>query len=377
MTNTTQHPRHLLDRSSAPAPAPRRITLRDVAARAGLTPAAASLALRRDRSIPEATRLRVVRAAAELHYVPNAAARALRARSHRTLGVLIFDEGNESQLAFYSEVLLAVADEAIRRLAAPSSCKCPSAPPAATGRPSCWPRRRSTPPSASARRRARCASGSSPRSRRPASPSSSSAGGRSPASPSPTSPPTTPPAPASPSSTSPGSGTAASPSPWTRTTSTAPTSGAVSRGTTTAVEGLGLDAGPDLLVRWEVPLDPGAPPVAANARAVRRAGATAVYAVIFATARRVLVDLHGAGVAVPRDVAVVGFSDNPSAASLTPPLTVVRQPLRALGAAAARLLFEELAGEAPAWPVTLPPALVVRRSCGAVAPGRPSQGGDP
>lgn len=41
--------------------------MRDVAARAGLTPAAASLALRQDRSIPEATRQRVLRAAAELH----------------------------------------------------------------------------------------------------------------------------------------------------------------------------------------------------------------------------------------------------------------------------------------------------------------------
>ena len=361
-----------LERSTGSLHAAKRVTLRDVAARAGLTPAAASLALRRDRSIPEATRLRVVRAAAELHYVPNAAARALRSRSHRTMGVLIFDEASESQLAFYSEVLLAVADEAIRRgcgtliLQVPESLSggdgtaelltqtpidaavCIGAPPgelregqiaslAGTGLPFVFIGPREVAGVPVPHVATDYASGSFL-----AVEHLARLGHRRIA-------------------------LAVKPAdldlPYIR--------GRV-QGYHDAVARLGLEADPELLVKWDVPADPGAPPVRANVDQVRRAGATAVYAVIFDTARRVLVDLHGAGIAVPGDVAVVGFSDNASAASLMPPLTVVRQPLGRLGAAAARLLFERLAGQEPAWPVILPPTLVIRRSCGAVDPNEPT-----
>jgi LacI family transcriptional regulator len=73
---------------------PGRATLADIAARAGVSRATASRALRDDPRISASTRASVRRIAARLEYVPNAAARALRARRTRTLGLLIPDFGD-------------------------------------------------------------------------------------------------------------------------------------------------------------------------------------------------------------------------------------------------------------------------------------------
>ncbi|TXS57066.1 LacI family DNA-binding transcriptional regulator [Streptomyces sp. t39] len=73
--------------------------------------------------------------------------------------------------------------------------------------------------------------------------------------------------------------------------------------------------------------------------------------------------LRAAGRQVPDDVAVVGFDDIPMARHTEPPLTTVRQPMRAMGETAARLLLARLAGEdPPAGPLVLPTELVVRGS---------------
>jgi LacI family transcriptional regulator len=69
----------------------RRVLLRDVAQFAKVSGSTASRALADDRRISLATRLAVKAAAAELHYVPNAAARSLRVRHTRTLGLLLPD----------------------------------------------------------------------------------------------------------------------------------------------------------------------------------------------------------------------------------------------------------------------------------------------
>lgn len=69
----------------------RRILLRDVAERARVSGSTASRALADDHRISVATRQLVKAAAADLHYVPNAAARSLRARRTRTLGLLLPD----------------------------------------------------------------------------------------------------------------------------------------------------------------------------------------------------------------------------------------------------------------------------------------------
>jgi LacI family transcriptional regulator len=69
------------------------------------------------------------------------------------------------------------------------------------------------------------------------------------------------------------------------------------------------------------------------------------------------------GVAVPEDMAVVGYDDIVYAAFTSPPLTTVRQPGRAMGEATARLLEARLRGETgPPRAVTIEPELVVRAS---------------
>ncbi len=73
-----------------------RVTLRDVAIRAGVHPATASRALNPETRIlvSEDTARRVLDAAAELGYSPNPVARSLRTRRSHTVGVLIPDLNN-------------------------------------------------------------------------------------------------------------------------------------------------------------------------------------------------------------------------------------------------------------------------------------------
>lgn len=72
------------------------------------------------------------------------------------------------------------------------------------------------------------------------------------------------------------------------------------------------------------------------------------------------------GVCIPDDLSVVGFDDLPLAASMEPPLTTVRQPLRSIGASAARILLDYIESDTSE-PVErlFDVALVPRGSCGA------------
>jgi LacI family transcriptional regulator len=72
-------------------PPERRVVLADVARAAGTSEATASRALKDDPRIGEATRAAVRAAAASLGYVPNAAARSLRAQRTHILGLLLDD----------------------------------------------------------------------------------------------------------------------------------------------------------------------------------------------------------------------------------------------------------------------------------------------
>jgi LacI family transcriptional regulator len=73
------------------------------------------------------------------------------------------------------------------------------------------------------------------------------------------------------------------------------------------------------------------------------------------------------GLQVGRDVSLVGFDDQPSAAFSCPPLTTVRQPAVEMGMAAARAIVEELRGRSFVQPV-FRPELVLRASTAAPAP---------
>ncbi|MBW9207914.1 LacI family transcriptional regulator [Mumia sp. zg.B53] len=74
--------------------------------------------------------------------------------------------------------------------------------------------------------------------------------------------------------------------------------------------------------------------------------------------------LREAGRSIPDSVAVVGFDDSPMAAVSDPPLTTVNQPVELLGREAAEMLLARLADPEGASPrsVVLPTSLVVRGS---------------
>jgi phosphoserine phosphatase RsbU/P len=69
-------------------------------------------------------------------------------------------------------------------------------------------------------------------------------------------------------------------------------------------------------------------------------------------------------VAVPGQVALVGFDDVEEARFSSPPLSTIRQPLREQGAEAVRILFKRLQGGEPEMRVVLPTSTILRRSCG-------------
>ena len=94
------------------------------------------------------------------------------------------------------------------------------------------------------------------------------------------------------------------------------------------------------------------------------ADATAVFAANDQMALGLLRALADSGRRVPEDISVVGFDDVRDAADYRPPLTTVRQDFDALGARAVDVLVSRI--ETPATPalVTIPAELVVRASSG-------------
>lgn len=90
---------------------------------------------------------------------------------------------------------------------------------------------------------------------------------------------------------------------------------------------------------------------------------TAIFALNDRMAMGAIQFLQAKGLRVPEDVAVVGFDDIPAAADFNPPLTTVRQPSREIGQVAARLLFARINGEAiDEKQIILESELVIRKS---------------
>jgi len=83
--------------------------------------------------------------------------------------------------------------------------------------------------------------------------------------------------------------------------------------------------------------------------------------------------VHERELAIPGDLALLGFDDAPWLRFVAPPLTVVEQPVRAFGERAADLLLAAMQGGQGRAPrrVVLPPRLVVRMSTGPRLPGPP------
>jgi len=87
--------------------------------------------------------------------------------------------------------------------------------------------------------------------------------------------------------------------------------------------------------------------------------------------------LRDANLRVPEDVSVVGFDDIQLAAYHNPRLTTIRQPLRGMGATAARILLRRLQGfkDYPSEYV-VPPELIIRETTGPVNSERRQRMGD-
>lgn len=77
------------------------------------------------------------------------------------------------------------------------------------------------------------------------------------------------------------------------------------------------------------------------------------------------------GLRVPEQVSVVGYDDSPLIAFTDPPLTTMRQPVRAMAVAAVRALVDEIQGHAaPNSEYVFRPELVVRSSTATAPPAQ-------
>jgi LacI family transcriptional regulator len=95
---------------------------------------------------------------------------------------------------------------------------------------------------------------------------------------------------------------------------------------------------------------------------------TAIFAANDFMAAGVIVAATRRGLKVPQDVSVAGFDDSAVAHFTWPPLTTVRQPIRAMAQTAIEYLVTNAAGEEPPTQrVELPFELIVREST-AIAP---------
>ncbi|MFD6529751.1 LacI family DNA-binding transcriptional regulator [Streptomyces sp. NPDC060184] len=95
----------------------------------------------------------------------------------------------------------------------------------------------------------------------------------------------------------------------------------------------------------------------------------AVFAASDGMAIGALQVLRRRGRRVPEDVSVIGFDDLAGARHTNPPLTTVRQPVRALGHEMARMLVNAIDGHDPN-PLILPTRLTVRESAPETVPPR-------
>ncbi len=89
----------------------RAVTMKDVAARAGVSATTVSHVMNKTRFVSKEVKARVLRAMEELSYQPNAIARSLRKRSTQTIGLIISDIANP----FFTGLVRGVEDVANSR----------------------------------------------------------------------------------------------------------------------------------------------------------------------------------------------------------------------------------------------------------------------
>ena len=94
---------------------------------------------------------------------------------------------------------------------------------------------------------------------------------------------------------------------------------------------------------------------------------TAIFAANDLSAIGAMDLIRSHGLSVPDDFSIIGFDDVPQAATTHPALTTVRQPLREMGAAAARMLLAYIDNpRQPPGCLTMETRLIIRESCRAL-----------
>jgi LacI family transcriptional regulator len=99
---------------------------------------------------------------------------------------------------------------------------------------------------------------------------------------------------------------------------------------------------------------------------------TAIFAANDISAIATVSTAASLGIRVPADLSVVGFDNVPESALNSPPLTTIHQPIREMGQSAIEMLIRLINGETPEVPhLTLATSLVVRQSTTVpyIAPG--------
>ncbi len=92
---------------------------------------------------------------------------------------------------------------------------------------------------------------------------------------------------------------------------------------------------------------------------------TAIFASNDELAAGCLADAHARGLRVPQDLSITGFDDTYVATMLYPPLTTVHQSIREIGRAAAGQLLELIEGKSPPHAIRIPHQVVERQSAAA------------
>ena len=94
---------------------------------------------------------------------------------------------------------------------------------------------------------------------------------------------------------------------------------------------------------------------------------TAIFAATDEMAYGVLSAAEEYGIAIPQDIALVGFDDDEPSVHVRPPLTTIRQPYYEMGEQGLKLLLSLLGspGEDKPVRIQLTTSLIVRASCGA------------
>ena len=130
---------------------------------------------------------------------------------------------------------------------------------------------------------------------------------------------------------------------------------------------LGLDTDPALICHGDFSYASGE--AASQALLDLSAPPTAIIASSDPMARAMMTVATARGLALPHDLSLVSFDDTPTARISVPPLTAINQPTAAMTAAAAELLIKpdgQLADAADGHPHIVPFELIVRQSSGPV-----------